>query len=127
MKKVLLFLVSLMMLLGGCGTEAKTFSEFYESGAERVTAIRILDGSTGESLMISDRDTIQQFLSETKETKFIPLKDQSERDGFRYWVDLLEGEEVLLSFGDSQVGDDYYKTEPDIYPILEKYAEQQDH
>ncbi|TYR73423.1 hypothetical protein FZC79_18440 [Rossellomorea vietnamensis] len=125
MKRVLLLFLALVIWLGGCGLKSGTFTEFYDGKIDHVNKIIILDGSTGESVAISNKDNVQGLINDIKKINFNPLEDQSERDGFRYWVSFIEEDGETFSFGDSQIGEQYYKTEPDVYPIIKKYFDQE--
>ncbi|WP_113930617.1 hypothetical protein [Bacillus sp. P14.5] len=79
-------LANCILVTGGCGLKNITLSDFYGEDLEQVMEITIVDGSTGRSISISDENTISIFIEETREIKLIALKDQSGRDGFRFWL-----------------------------------------
>ncbi|MDF2946552.1 MAG: hypothetical protein K0S51_1231 [Bacillales bacterium] len=113
---ILIFLI----LLSGCGLETKTLHEFYGKDLNDVTKIEILDGSTGRKKNITDKIVINDFLREIKDIKFIPEENQEDRKGFRYSINLFQGEEITFSFSLNEINDNKYYTEPDIYPIVDR-------
>lgn len=119
-RSLILFVVS-VFILTGCGLETKRLSEFYKGDISDVNKIEIVDGSTGSSLTVTEPEAVHNFIEETKHVEFVPLEDQSPRDGFRYSINSFEGDTETFSFGLSQIGDVYYSTEPDIHPIVKEF------
>ncbi|MDF2946523.1 MAG: hypothetical protein K0S51_1202 [Bacillales bacterium] len=119
MKIQMRLFVIFLILLSGCGLETKTLHEFYGKDLNDVTKIEILDGSTGHKKNITDKIAINDFLREIKDIKFIPEENQEDRKGFRYSINLFQGEETTFSFSLNEINDNNYYTEPDIYPIID--------
>ncbi|WP_080845288.1 hypothetical protein [Cytobacillus gottheilii] len=120
--KIKLFLIFLLCsFITGCGLETKTLSEFYEKGLEDVTQINILDGSTGYKKIIKDKELIDDFLSQIKDTQFIPEKNQEDQSGFTYSLSLHQEGEFPFRFSLSSVNDHYYYTHPDLFPIVDDF------
>ncbi|MGD6940748.1 hypothetical protein ACQCT6_01755 [Cytobacillus gottheilii] len=126
MKSKLILLLIFCSFITGCGLETKTLSEFYENSLEDVNQINILDGSTGYKKIIKDKELIDKFLSEIKDTKFIPDKNQEDRSGFTYSLSLHQDGEAPFIFSLSSVNDHYYYTEPDIFPIIDDFYQKLD-
>ncbi|WP_019415360.1 hypothetical protein [Paenisporosarcina sp. TG20] len=118
--KVLVGLLLVSSLFAGCGLETKTLPEFYERDLDDVNKIVIIDGSTGDRKTIIDNVVINEFLSEIKDIKFIPEKNQEGRVGWRYSITLFHDEQTF-QFGLTQINEDYYYTEPDIHPIVDNF------
>ncbi|WP_210470991.1 hypothetical protein [Sporosarcina sp. 6E9] len=114
-------LLVILLLLSGCGLETKTFGEFYERDLNDVSKIEIVDGSTGYEVATTDYEKIQDFIGEIKDVQFIPDDDQGKRDGFRYSITLFENDVRTFQFGDTHINGNYYHTEPDIYPIVDRF------
>lgn len=112
------------MFITGCGLETKTFIEFYEGDLRDVSQVVIVDGNTGEHKTVTDKDVIDSFLNEIRDIKFIPEENQEDSDGFNYSINLFEDNEKTFQFGPTQVNENYYYTEPDIYPILHDFYEE---
>ncbi|WP_046173593.1 hypothetical protein [Domibacillus indicus] len=101
--------------------ETKILSQFYEKNLEEVTKIVIIDGNTGYSKTITDKTIIESFLDDIKDIKFIPDENQEDRSGFNYGIAFYWDEEVTFSFSLTRIGDHYYHTAPDIYPIVDSF------
>lgn len=123
MKKIIAFSF-LALTLGGCGLETKTLQQFYEKDLADVTKIVIIDGSTGYKKTVTEDERIKEFLGEIQDIKFIPEKNQAEREGWRYSIALFQNDEQTFQFGLTEVNDNYYYTEPDIHPIVDDFYEQ---
>ncbi|WP_088072704.1 hypothetical protein [Gottfriedia luciferensis] len=111
----------LLTLLVGCGLETKTLTDFYKKDLDDVTKIVILDGSSGQKKTIKDKKLIDKFLTKIKDIKFIPEKNQEKRVGFRYLITLFQDNVKTFQFELTQVNENYYYTEPDIYPIVDDF------
>ena len=108
-------------LLTACSTKTQPLEAFYtEDGIENVDKIIILDGSNGYIKTITDVEQINEFLALIKDIEFSPQDNQEKRDGFLYGITLYDGE-AQFNFSLNQIGDTYYNTEPDIYPIVDGY------
>lgn len=108
-------------LLIGCGLEMKTLSQLYEGDLNKVTKLVIFDGNTGYKKTVEDKQVIDDFLGEINDTKFIPEENQEQRDGFNYSITLFQDEEKTFQFGLTQVDGHYYHTEPDLFPVVDKF------
>ncbi|MBS4220081.1 hypothetical protein KHA96_17350 [Bacillus sp. FJAT-49711] len=117
---VFIFVFS-FVILTGCGLETKTLTQFYEGDINKVSKIVILDGNTGYKKTIEDKKTIESFLSEIKDIKFIPDENQEARSGFNYAIGLYQNGVDDFSFGLTQINDHYYHTEPDIFLIVDNF------
>ncbi|MDF2606742.1 MAG: hypothetical protein K0S34_937 [Bacillales bacterium] len=121
MKIKIRLLIIFLIFLSGCGLETKTLHEFYGKDLNDVTKIEILDGSTGHKKNITDKKVINDFLREIKDIKFIPEENQEDRKGFRYSINLFQGEETTFTFSLNEINDNNYYTEPDIYPVVHNF------
>lgn len=122
--KNFLFLASILslLLLSAC-TDAKiqSLEEFYkEAEIETIDQIVIQDGSTGASKTITEQQQIDEFLSLINDTVFSPQSNQEDRNGWRYAIHLFEGEKEF-NFTLNKIGNIYYDSTPDIYPIVDNY------
>lgn len=113
----------ILFLLVGCHSslETKTFYEFYERDLENVTKIAIVDGSTGYKKKIEDQIAINNFLTDIKDVNFIPEENQDDRVRWLYSISLFENEEKTFQFGLGEVNGHYYYTEPNIFPIVDRF------
>lgn len=126
MKKTFGLIFFIAFALVGCGLETKTLSQFYEKNLDDVNKIVIVDGSTGNKKTVTENEVIKEFLSEIKDIKFIPDQNQENRVGWRYSITLFQDDKQAFQFGLSEVNENYYNTEPDIYPIVENFYENLD-
>ena len=123
MKKTLGLIFFIAFSLVGCGLETKTLSQFYEKDLDDVTKIVIVDGSTGNKKTVTENEVVKEFLTEIKDIKFIPDENQEKRVGWRFPITLFQDDKQAFKFGLSEVNENYYNTEPDIYPIVENFHE----
>lgn len=114
-------LLSILLLLSGCGLETKNFEGFYEKDLNDVSKIGIFDGSTGYEVTTTDNEKIQDFIKEIKSVKFLPDDNQEKRDGFRYSITFFENDEQIFQFGTTEINESFYYTEPDIHPIVDDF------
>jgi hypothetical protein len=116
-------LLVLLLLLTGCHTihlQQQTLAEFIEdAGVEQVEEIVILNGETGEKKSVTDVANIEAFLADIEAIVFTPDENQEQRNGFRYDVKLIDGNETF-QFTPTSIGQDYYVTSDEIYEILDK-------
>jgi Cdc6-like AAA superfamily ATPase len=126
MKKTFGLIFFIAFALVGCGLETKTLSQFYEKNLDDVNKIVIVDGSTGNKKTVTENEVIKEFLSEIKDIKFILDENQEKREGWRYSIKLFQDDKPAFQFGLSEVNENYYYTEPDIYPIVENFYENLD-
>ncbi|WP_225986060.1 hypothetical protein [Psychrobacillus glaciei] len=106
--------------------KTKTLPEFYEKDLDDVTKIVIVDGITGYKKIIKDKVIIQKLLREIKDINFTPEESQEQREGWSYSITLFQDDEQTFQFGLTQVKGNYYYTEPDILPIVDKFYENLD-
>ena len=119
LRVVLVLIVS--CLLTACSAKTQSLEAFYtEDGIEDVDKIIIVDGSNGYIKTLKDVEQIKEFLTLVKDIQFAPQDNQEKRDGFSYSITLYDGE-AQFKFSLNQIGNTYYNTEPDIYPIVDGY------
>lgn len=119
MRVALVLIVS--CLLTACSAKTQSLEAFYtEDGIEDVDEIIILDDSNGYIKTLTDVEQINEFLALIKDIEFSPQDNQEKRDGFLYSITLYDGE-AQFNFSLNHIGDTYYNTEPDIYPIVDVY------
>ncbi|KGP91852.1 hypothetical protein N780_15980 [Pontibacillus chungwhensis BH030062] len=119
MKKLLMIVFILVLM--GCGLEAKDLGEFYEGDLSHITHVEIMSGETGEMRVIDDKERLQVFLNEVKNVQFIPQENQEKRSGFRYSINLYKGNKKTFGFSVNMVNGHYYDTEPNLFPIVDKW------
>ena len=121
-KTRLIIYFSCLFVLTACnGPEPKTLHDFYtDEGLVTIRKIIITDGSTGYEKTVSDPRSITQFLELTDGVLFTPQEDQQERDGFLYSISLFDGRKTFL-FNLNKVHEVYYDTEPDLYPMIDRW------
>lgn len=127
MKKNLHFIITAsLFILIACTEKTKTLEQFYQDEKiENIDQIIIRDGTTGATKTITNEEQINQFLSLINEIQFTPQKNQEKREGWLYGITLFDGEEQF-QFTLSKINDVYYDSNPDIYPIVDKYYKQLD-
>jgi hypothetical protein len=126
-KPLFLILLVILFLLSAC-TKGKTQSleEFYKDAKiENIDKVKIQDGSTGYSKIITKQEQVDEFLSLIKEIVFTPQDNQEERSGWRYGITLFDGKKEL-NFTLNEIDNTYYDTNPDIHPIVDNYYKQLD-
>lgn len=128
MKRFIFLIFTLHVgILSAC-TDAKSQSleEFYEdANIEKVDQIIIQDGTTGASKKIKEQERINEFLSLIKDIEFSPQDNQEESVGWLYAITLVDNK-IDYKFTLSKIGDTYYNSNPDIYPIVDAYYKQLD-
>ena len=121
MKLWLALVLIVSCLLTTCNAKTQSLEAFYtEVGIGDVDKIIIVDGSNGYIKTLTDVQQINEFLALIKDIEFSPQDNQEKRAGFLYSITLYEGERKF-NFSLNQIGDTYYNTEPDIYPIVDGY------
>lgn len=126
MKKLLiLILISGLLIISACtGAKTQSLEDFYrDAKIENIDKVIIQDGSTGASKAITKQEQIDDFISLTKYTKFIPQENQEKRDGWRYGITLFDNEKEF-KFTLSQIENTYYDTNPDIHSVVDNYYKQ---
>ena len=123
MKRTICLILFMAFTLAGCGLETKTLPQFYEKDLGDVTKIIIVDGTTGYKKTVTEKEAIKEFLNEIRDIKFIPEKNQEKREGWRYSITLFQDDAQTFQFGLFEVNENYYYTEPDIYPIVDDFYE----
>lgn len=126
MKKLITLSLLLTLTLAGCGLETKTFTELYPKNLDDVTQIVIVDGRTGKEKTVTDKVSIKEFLKEIEHIKFIPEESQEPREGWLYSIKLYSDKEEIFQFGPTEINENYYYTEPDIYPVINDFYKNQD-
>ncbi|WP_043932779.1 hypothetical protein [Bacillus sp. EB01] len=123
----LFLLMSNLFILSACAdpeTQTQTLEKFYkDEHIEIVDKVIIQDGSTGNSEVITEQEQINEFLSQIKNIEFTPEDNQEKRDGWRYGITLFDGKKEF-KFTLSKIGDTYYNSTPDIFPIVDNYYKQ---
>jgi len=121
MKRCLALVLIVGCLLTACSAKTQSLEAFYtEDGIENVDKVVILDGGTGYTKTLTHIEQINEFLALIKDIEFSPQDNQEKRNGFLYGITLYDGE-AQFNFSLNQIGDTYYNTEPDIYPIVDGY------
>lgn len=128
MKRIIffIFIVNVGILAACSDAKTQSLEGFYEdANIEMVDRVIIQDGTTGASKSITDQERINEFLSLTKDIEFSPQDNQEESVGWLYAITLVDNEKEF-KFTLSKIGDNYYKSNPDIYPIVDAYYKQLD-
>ncbi|TJY41292.1 hypothetical protein E5161_12740 [Cohnella pontilimi] len=105
MKPLSMFLV-MFVSLTACKTEQPelpklesiTLAEAYPGDILEVDKIELLDGSSGERKVVTDRAKIQSWLREIKDIVLTPDDNQEGRVGYLFGIELFEGEESKFGF-----------------------------
>lgn len=121
---LILLLSSLIMLSACTGAKEQSLEEFYKDAKiENVDKVILQDGTTGDSESITDQRQLKEFLTLIKNIEFTQEDNQKERKGWLYGITIFDGEKEF-KFTLSQIGATYYKSNPDIYPIVDNYYKQ---
>lgn len=121
MKKIITLSLLLTLTLAGCGLETKTLDEFYPNNLDDVTQIVIVDGRSGKEKTETNKESIKGFIKEIEDIKFIPKESQEPREGWLYSIKLYSDKEEIFQFGPTKINENYYHTEPDIYPVIDDF------
>lgn len=113
MKKLNIIILFLTLLLSACNLEPKTLTESYKGDLKDVSKIKIVHESTGFGKEVTNKEDIDKFLNNIRDTKLIPEENKEQRDGSHYSVSLFENNEETFQFGST----------PDIHPIMEQLYE----
>jgi hypothetical protein len=115
------------MILTGCQTiednhqkplKLITLTEAYPGEISKVSKVELLDGSTGERIIVNDRKIIQDWLDQIKEVSLIPDENQEQRAGYIFSIALFEGDTKKLGFIPNEINNVYYKTNEEfVEPI----------
>lgn len=124
-KSIFLIWVISILLVSACSNgKQQSLEEFYKDAKiENIDKIIIQDGSTGYSKTITNQEQIDEFLSLIQNIEFSSQSNQEQREGWRYGIVLFDNEQKF-QFTLSQIGDTYYDSNPDIYPIVDNYYKQ---
>lgn len=128
MKRLIYLIFTLNIVSLSACSDAKTQSleKFYEDAdIEKVDQVIIQDGTTGASKAITEQEQIEEFLSLTKDIEFSPQDNQEKRNGWLYAITLVDDDNDF-KFTLSKIGDTYYHSSPDMYPIIDAYYKQLD-
>ncbi|MFC4411589.1 hypothetical protein ACFOZY_14270 [Chungangia koreensis] len=126
MQKIAIIIMSLLLLSACNEGKSQSLEEFYKDASiENVDKVIIQDGSTGESIEITEEVQITEFLLLINEIYFTPQENQEGRVGWRYGITLFDGPKKF-QFTLSQIEDTYYDSTPDIYPIVDAYYKKQE-
>lgn len=125
-------LILLLLFIAGCQGKSDplilkpiTLSEAYPGNITKVNKIDLLDGSSGERVVIEDQKKIKQWISLIKDIKLIPDDNQEGMVGFVFGVSLYEGEENKLGFIANQINKIYYKTNLEFERQIKTLFEEQ--
>ena len=124
-KSLVLILMSSLFIMSACtGAKTQSLEEFYKDAKiGNIDKVIIQDGSTGASKEITEQEQIDEFLSLTKDIKFIPQDNQEKRVGWRYSITLFDNKRAF-KFTLNNIENTYYDTTPDIHPIVDNYYKQ---
>ncbi len=122
-KLFVLLLILGLLSLAACSAKTQSLQMFYtDEGIRSVDTFVITDGTSGFSRTITEQEEIDEFLKLINDIEFSPLEDQSKREGWRYTITLYDGDNKF-EFTLNQIGEVYYDSKPDIFPIVNGYYE----
>lgn len=118
--KLLTIMLSLF-LLAACSTKTRSLERFYTNEhIKNVDKVILTDGSTGYTKTITSQEEIDTLLTRIKDIEFSPQAYQEKRVGWRYGIRLFDGNKEFNITLD-QIGNTYYDSNPDIFPIIDNY------
>ncbi|MCM3786710.1 hypothetical protein M3231_27630 [Neobacillus mesonae] len=109
-----------LFLIAGCQTDAEpspehiTLSEVYPGDILDVDHIELIDGSSGNRIMIDDFAEVQSWISRIEDITFTPEDSQEGSVGYIYGLGFYEGEEMKLGFNPHYIDGVYYESNPDF-------------
>jgi len=134
MKKTLIVFVLLLFAMGCRSQEEKTkpiskeptnLSQIYPGDLGKVDKMQLLDGSTGERIMLTDREIIRQWLNQIRDVQLIPADNQEGRVGYLFGLTLYENDKSMLGFIPDHIGGIYYENnDAFLAPIRALFEEQ---
>ncbi|MFD1032606.1 hypothetical protein [Metaplanococcus flavidus] len=81
-------------------------SDVYPSSFDEVKEIEIVDGTSGDSTLISATDEIKSFLDQLEQVKWEEVRRDEEREGYLWMVKIKSGDEEIqitsYSMGDRE-------------------------
>lgn len=130
--KALLMIFWVLTLLIACQNESLTdkestasnselhLSDVYTSSFEDVSEVVIVDGTSGETTIISEKDEIKTFMSELQKMQLEEIQLDDEREGYLWMVILKSGNEEF-QLNNYKIGDRYFNTNPEFNDIVAGY------
>ena len=117
----IIFVIGFILLAGCSDAKTQTLEMFIQDAdIQTIDKVILVDGSTGYSKTITDPQQIDEFVALIQDILYTPQKNQEERYGWRYGILLMDGEKEF-NFELTQIGETYYDSKPDIYPIVDAY------
>lgn len=123
MKKFIpiIFVIGFFLLAGCSDAKTQTLEMFIQDAdIQTIDKVILVDGSTGYSKTITDPQQIDEFVALIQGIHYTPQENQEKRVGWRYGILLVDGEKDF-NFTLTQIGETYYDSKPDIYPIVDAY------
>lgn len=122
MKKIILILlcISVFSLLSGCNTENKSFSEVYHGNLNEIKKIKITNGQNGENTVITERNAINNFISDIKDIKVAQNK-KTDVKGWLYSITFYNQNKKLMSFTTSEIEGKTKNDETKLVTVIETF------
>lgn len=117
----IIFVIGLIILASCSDAKTQTLEMFIQDAdIQTIDKVMLVDGSTGYSKTITDPQQIDEFVALIQDIHYTPQENQEKRAGWRYGIWLVDGEKEF-NFTLTQIGETYYDSKPDIYPIVDVY------
>ncbi|WP_123039389.1 hypothetical protein [Cohnella candidum] len=102
-----------------------TLAQAYPGDILKTDRIELLDGSTGETRTVEDPAAIREWLTAIKNIRLIPDDNQEGRAGYRFGIQLFQGEELKLGFIPNSVQNVYYESNEELETKVQAFFETQ--
>lgn len=102
-----------------------TLAQAFPGDILKTDRIELLDGSTGETRTVVDPAAIREWLTEIKDIRLIPDDNQEGRAGYRFGIQLFQGEEPKLGFIPNSIKNVYYETNEQLESKVQAFFEEQ--
>ncbi|WP_102027884.1 hypothetical protein [Salirhabdus sp. Marseille-P4669] len=124
--KFLIICCALLAIVGcqsGDSLKSATFKELYPSNLSDVTRIEIRHGS-GELKVITEKSVINEWLEGISEIAFIPEKNQEDRVGYLYSIQIYEENKPTFRFNTIRISNFYYEQNDDMLQAMKSLFEE---
>lgn len=114
---MIVIFLPLLILFGCQGKEdtvthhpITTLSQAYPGDIIAVDRLELVDGSSGDRIMMEDKTEIKEWIGLIKDLELTPDPNQEGRTGYIFGITLYEGEEQKLSFIPNYINNIYYQS-----------------
>ncbi|MFB1082535.1 hypothetical protein [Jeotgalibacillus sp. JSM ZJ347] len=101
-------------------SEELHLSDVYTASFSDITEVEIVNGATGESVVISEQAAINNFSAELEKMELEEIPSAEEKEGYS-WMVKLKSKNGEYRMNGYNFGEHYFKSEPDFNEIFSEY------